>query len=536
LREGAGVPAGVRTDETLDRLVAATIRATGATAAVVGLWNEARQSLIVPAGKASIAEVAIPADGGEIGRAWRERKALVVRSLVDLGAPGKALARPGVSALFAIPVATNERTWGVLLVLLRRASLFPDDDMVVLGLLAEQSAIALANADLIARLRTLADRLQETNLELERASEAKSDFLASMSHELRTPMNAILGFTDALLAGVDGPLSDAQKESLGWVQRGGRDLLALINDVLDLSKIEAGKVVLKPEQFAPAALLEGVWGQHRRIAEKKGLKFDWVDDGAPAQVTLDRQRTQQVVVNLVGNALKFTAKGEVKLVASSTSDGGLKIMVQDTGPGIAPEQQGLLFQEFRQVGVGAGDAGGTGLGLAISRRLARMMGGDIKLRSRPGRGSTFTITLPLDFTVPPAPRVKRRNHGGRLLLAVDDDRSLLPLLQKMLAGTSYNVLGAYDAANALKIAREQHPDVITLDILMPDRDGWQILDDLRRDPTTTAIPVVILSVVEPTRALNDVGVAAYLTKPLTKEAVMAALDSALLLPIVASSE
>jgi signal transduction histidine kinase len=241
--------------------------------------------------------------------------------------------------------------------------------------------------------RALAEELSVTNASLARASEAKSRFLASVSHELRTPMNAILGFTDALLAGVDGPLNEEQQASLGWVQRGGRDLLGLINEILDLSKIEAGKLVVEPEPFDPRELVEAVVAQHRSLAVQKGIRFKWRDAGAPTEVILDRQRVRQILVNLLGNALKFTQKGEVDVEAKGASDSEFQVSVRDTGPGIPREEHEAIFEDFRQA---EGTSSGTGLGLAISRRLARVMGGEITLDSEPGQGSVFHLVLPLD--------------------------------------------------------------------------------------------------------------------------------------------
>src|SRR4051794_18769016 len=276
-------------------------------------------------------------------------------------------------------------------------------------------------AQLFAEQRALSERLEVTNTSLARASEAKSRFLANVSHELRTPMNAILGFTDALIAGVDGPLNDEQKTSLGWVQRGGRDLLGLINEILDLSKIEAANVTLDPQPFAPRELVESVVAQHRSLAATKAVRLVSEDAGAPAEVILDRQRVRQILVNLIGNGLKFTREGEVR-VAASGADGTFQVAVRDTGRGIEPEQHEAIFEEFRQAG---GEEGGTGLGLAISRRLARAMGGDITLESQPGRGSVFYLRVPRDG---PASRslatdASREDaaDGVPVLLSVDDD-------------------------------------------------------------------------------------------------------------------
>jgi signal transduction histidine kinase len=263
--------------------------------------------------------------------------------------------------------------------------------------------------------RTLATQLGQTNASLERASEAKSRFLANVSHELRTPMTAILGFTDALLAGVDGPLNEEQKASLGWVQRGGQDLLGLINEILDLSKIEAGKLTIDAESFDPREVLEAVVAQHRSLAAQKGLRLAWRDDGMPAAVVLDRQRVRQILVNLIGNATKFTDTGEVDVEAGRAADGGLRVAVRDTGPGIASEQQEVIFEEFHQaVGTAPGTGPGTGLGLSISRLLARAMGGDIILESELGRGSLFTVVLPLDCRSSSATPAGRQSAAERV--------------------------------------------------------------------------------------------------------------------------
>ncbi len=350
-------------------------------------------------------------------------------------------------------------------------------------------------ATLFDEQRALAEQLAVTNASLQRASEAKSRFLASVSHELRTPMNAILGFTDALLAGVDGPLNDEQQASLGWVQRGGRDLLGLIDEILDLSKIEAGKLTVNPQPFDPREVVEAVVAQHRSLAVQKGINFAWHDAGAPSEVVLDRQRVRQILVNLCGNALKFTTEGEVVVQASGASEGLLEVSVRDTGPGIPPDQHEAIFEEFRQAG---GESGGIGLGLAISRRLARMMGGDISLESEPGAGSAFHLRLPLDCRRQPSDAIEQvpAHDGEKLLLSVDDDPSVAPLLQKMLANHGYRVVPATSPSAAVLEARTLRPAAILLDVLMPVRDGHDILRELKGNPATSQIPVIVISVVD----------------------------------------
>lgn len=375
--------------------------------------------------------------------------------------------------------------------------------------------------ELIRQRRALA----AVNLRLEQASQAKSHFLASVSHELRTPMNAILGFTDALLNGVDGPLNEDQRQSLTWVQRGGRDLLELINDILDLSKIEAGGLVIHPEPFAPVELVETVVGQHRPLAEQKGLGFELRDEGSPAGVMLDRQRTRQIVVNLIGNALKFTSQGSVEVVVGGAERDILEVSVRDTGLGIPEDHLDKIFEDFRQVETGRPPGvGGTGLGLAISRRLARMMGGDIAVESASGQGSTFRVTLPIDCRKPeqrPAP-VEPARRGERVLLTIDDDPSLGPLIEKMLTDTGWRVASVTDPVRAVAESKRLKPDAITLDLLMPGRDGLQILHDLRSDPATESIPVIVLTVLD--SGASVAGAQAHLSKPLQRQTLLQTLE------------
>ncbi len=377
-------------------------------------------------------------------------------------------------------------------------------------------------AQLFDTQRQLSARLSETNASLEQASEAKSRFLASVSHELRTPMNAIVGFTDALLAGLDGPLNPEQRTSLEWVQRGGRDLLVLINEILDLSRVEAGKLTLQPAPLAPGDVVSSVVAQLRPLAEQKELRLRCAASAAPPEAVLDEQRLRQIVGNLIGNAIKFTDQGEVVVDVGTTGARELHVAVHDTGPGIPAEKQEAIFDEFAQ---GDDRVAGTGLGLAISRRLAHAMGGDVTVDSGPGPGATFHLIVPMDARAP-----MTAAHGDppavpgpeRVLLSIDDDPAMAPLLQKMLADTGYRVVAAQHPGEAVAEVRRLRADTVLLDLLMPERDGHEVLAELRRDPDTRSVPVLVLSVVDPT---NGSGLAdGWLTKPVDKQQLLSALD------------
>ena len=365
----------------------------------------------------------------------------------------------------------------------------------------------------------------------EAASTAKSHFLASMSHELRTPLNAIIGYSEMLQEEVAELGQAALAPDLEKIHTAGRHLLALINDILDLSKIEAGKVELFLETFDVPQMLRDVATTVRPLVEKNANTLRVEEAGALGTMRADLTKVRQVLLNLLSNACKFTREGTITL-AAAREDGGpdgdrLRFRVADSGIGMTPEQMGKLFQAFSQAEAStARNYGGTGLGLAISRRFCQLMGGDITVASEPGRGSTFSVTLPAVAPEPraeAAPAVAGGSGEAGTVLVVDDDPAARTLLGRYLRKEGFRVEEAPDGETALHRARTLGPDVITLDVLMPGMDGWTVLAALKGDSALAGIPVVMLSVLDERNMGFALGAADYLTKPVDRERLVAAL-------------
>src|SRR6266404_6966753 len=329
------------------------------------------------------------------------------------------------------------------------------------------------------------------NREVERATNLKSKFLASMSHELRTPLNAIVGFSDLLAEQTAGQLNDKQKRFVNHIKQGSSHLLQLINDILDLSKTEAGQLELRCENFQIQDALPEVLSTIRPLTMVKNIQLEQ-SFGDATSVYADRVRFKQILYNLLSNAVKFTPKGGCIGIHCSRNEDSVSIAVSDTGIGIRPEDQALVFEEFRQV-EGNGVAGGTGLGLAITRRLVEQQGGKICLESRVGEGSRFTFSLPAGaemaialptVTVNPGPfNVLDGDDSKALVLIVDDELSTRELLASYLS-SDYRIAMAESGVEALEKARELRPDAITLDVLMQKTDGFDTLVTLRKQRET----------------------------------------------------
>jgi two-component system, NtrC family, sensor kinase len=365
--------------------------------------------------------------------------------------------------------------------------------------------------------------VEEKSRQLEMASQHKSQFLASMSHELRTPLNAIIGLTEMMVSNAARFGTEKAAEPLRRVQRAGTHLLGLINQVLDLSKIEAGKLELSSDLVALAPLINEVVDTGRSLAEQNNNRLVVKCQENLGSLTVDPMRLRQILLNLLSNACKFTKQGEVTLLARKVIDQGnwIEFAVSDTGIGMTPEQQAKLFEEFTQADSStARQYGGTGLGLAITRKLARMMGGDVTLTSEAGKGSTFTVRLPASTEVSagdPISSDRGRSTRADCVLVVDDDATARELISDHLKAQGFSVVTAAGGVEGLKLAEELQPTAITLDVMMPDLDGWSVLAALRQNLELADIPVIMVSIVDEHRRGIALGAAGYLTKPVDRE-------------------
>jgi CheY-like chemotaxis protein/GAF domain-containing protein len=389
--------------------------------------------------------------------------------------------------------------------------------------------------------------------ELERSNQFKSEFLANMSHELRTPLNSSLILAKLLADNASGNLNEEQVKFARNIYSAGNDLLELINDILDLSKIEARQIDLKRERVGMQPLLDNMGQMFRPIASQKRVELELtlVSD-APTELETDSQRLRQVLRNLLSNALKFTMHGKVSLkIFTRAGSGDIAFAVEDTGIGIPLDKQEIIFEPFRQAdGTTNRRFGGTGLGLSISRELAAMLGGRIELHSEPGKGSTFTLVLPRtmpaqeekpDRIVPPPPvsaplRVRENRlversaesarttaNGARVLLIVEDDPSFAETIATLASGLQFECVIATTADEGIELALKHRPTAIVLDIRLPDHTGLTVLDRLKHDPATRHIPVQVVSGQDYTHIALEMGAANVLRKPVEREVLLSSL-------------
>jgi signal transduction histidine kinase/CheY-like chemotaxis protein len=401
-------------------------------------------------------------------------------------------------------------------------------------------ALAKLNVELEDKVGARTRELEETNQELQianlkirEADKLKSEFLANMSHELRTPMNAIIGFTKLVRRKSADLLPLRQQENLKRVEISANQLLSLINDILDLSKVESGKMSVNIMPFDLAPVVDTCFATVESMVKKGRVRLTKEMPNDLPKVLSDQDKLKQIIINLLSNALKFTEEGEVKLSAAR-QDASLNISVSDTGIGIPSDALEYIFDEFRQVdGSSTREHRGTGLGLSITKKLTLLLGGTIDVSSVEGNGSTFTVIFPLIKMAQEAPAETVRTNaetrasvevkGKKVLLTIDDDPNVLILLKQNLEEEGYYVVGAVNADEGIRKAKEIHPFAVTLDILMPRKNGWGVLSELKADPATRDIPIILLSIIDSKELGFSLGAFDYVLKPFDKEAIMAAL-------------
>ena len=367
--------------------------------------------------------------------------------------------------------------------------------------------------------------LQKAIHALERANKLKSEFLANMSHELRTPLNAIIGFAEVLRDKICGDLNEEQLDFVKDIHSSGYHLLQMINDILDLSKIEAGKMVLQYEVFPVTDAIQDVYHIIQGLADKKHLHLQTEIHPETKDIEADRVKFKQVLYNLLSNAIKFTSENGNIITKASILDDMLQVSVTDSGIGMKPEDQKQVFKEFWQADNSfSRKYQGTGLGLALTKRIVEMHGGKIWFESEYEKGSTFCFTLPLKaiFSTPKSKVNEARLHKPagkdvKTILVVEDNRMAADILTVYLTNEGYNVIVAVDGKEAIKKAKEFKPFLITLDIMLPKVDGWEVLSELKNFPDTADIPVIIVSIVDNKDLGYSLGAASYLMKPVDRK-------------------
>lgn len=547
---GQEITAQVTLEPTLHLIVERVRTLLQADTSLLALRQEGSDTFAIRAHSGTVSEgltgVLFNPGEGLGGRVVARGKAMVVGDYPKEFADSPFLhliQEAGYRSVIAVPLKVHAEVVGVLYVFSRMPNRFSDQGLQFLDALATQATISIENAKLYQQVRQHAEQLetkveertkelQEANLKLQTTSRHKSEFLANMSHELRTPMNAIIGFTRLVMRRSKEQLPTKQYENLQKILVSANHLLGLINDILDLSKIEAGRLDLRPVDFVLDPLVEECLRTVETMVNERTSVVKDIEADLPTLFT-DMDKLKQILVNLLSNAVKFTEKGTITVVARRRDD-RVAIDVIDTGIGIPEDALRVIFEEFHQLDSSVTrHYGGTGLGLSICSHLARLMGGEIKVRSVVGEGSTFNVTIPVRHEVlhtakltAPAPAAQERAGrpmNGKVVLAIDDDPDAIYLLRENLAEAGYHVVGAMSGEEGLQKARELRPFAITLDILMPNKDGWQVLHDLKVDATTRDIPVIMLSIVDQKDLGYRLDVFDYLLKPFSREEVLAVL-------------
>jgi signal transduction histidine kinase/CheY-like chemotaxis protein len=463
-----------------------------------------------------LAGVPIARGGGTlVGRVGLERRTVQIPDVLADADYEMHRARElgGFRTIIGVPMLAGEKVIGVIMLWRIQVEEFGERTLGLVTTFAAQGAIAIQNAQLFR--------------ELEVAGRHKSEFLASMSHELRTPLNAVIGFSDVLLERMFGDLNERQEEYVRDIRDSGRHLLELINEILDLSKVEAGRMELEPAAVSLPELLEYALAMVRERAARNGIALTLEVAPEIGVIWADELKLKQVVLNLLSNAVKFTPDGGSVNVRAEVAGAEAQVVVRDTGIGIDAAHHERIFEAFQRGGREARSEG-TGLGLTLSKRIVELHGGRIWMSSRPGAGSTFGFAVPVGQDVPeqvPA-AVVAAERDMETVLVVEDDPHSVELLTVYLEGAGYGVAVARDGVEGLELARRLRPRAVVLDILLPRVDGWDLLSRLKADPATADSPVVVVSMLDERGKGLALGAVEYLVKPVGREELLEALERA----------
>ena len=540
---GEAVSSSLNLTEVLNTIVTQAVLLSGTYGGSVYEFDEDAREFRVqtvcgtsPAVLDALRRTRIGLDDTFLGKAAKQGRPMELPDLRDapLDPHLSVLAEGGWRSLVAVPMLREGRIIGALVVRRHTPGHIPQEICDLLETFASQSALALINAQLYRQL-------ERQSAVLEVASRHKSEFLASMSHELRTPLNAIIGFSEVLLERMFGELNERQDDYLRDIWSSGKHLLELLNDILDLSKIEAGQMVLNRSEFAARESLDYCLSLVRERALKQRILLSLEVDPGIGLLDADRLRFRQVVLNLLSNAVKFTPDGGRVDVRASIRDQDLVVEVADTGPGVAAEDRQRIFDSFQQGARLPGQAEGTGLGLTLSKRILELHGGRIWVESEAGKGSTFGFALPAGSGEPALTSVPQvgLDSGlptelapgpGPTVVVVEDDRRSFDLLRVYLEAAGARVVSARDGEEGLDTVRRLSPAGVILDILLPGIDGWEVLARLKADPRTTAIPVIVVSMLDERGRGFALGAAEYLVKPVGKDQLLAAVYRAAAMP------
>ena len=474
---------------------------------------------------AGLRRLQIELDKTLVGRAARVGRPVGLPdiALVERDVHLQLLFEDGWRSVLAVPVLRGGQIIGAMVVRRKTPGEFTDEVKEFMETFASQSALAVFNARVFREL-------ERKTAELQVASQHKSDFLASMSHELRTPLNAIIGFSEVLLERMFGELNERQDEYLHDILNSGKHLLELLNEILDLSKVEAGRMELEVSVFPLRGAIEHAIALVRERAALHSIAVTLEMDPSLDLIETDELRFKQVMLNLLSNAVKFTPNGGRVSVRAVRTGQRLAVTVTDSGIGIRHEDRERIFESFQQGQRGPSREEGTGLGLTLCRRIVTLMGGTMSLQTEVGVGSTFGFTVPLEgASVSVGPGLY--DDRDPVVVVIDDDRASLDLISAYLAGHGVRVVQARDAKEGLDAVHRLRPVATVLDILLPGMDGWKVLEELRADPETQALPVIIASIVDERSRGLAAGAGDYLVKPVGREELLGALRRMHVLPI-----